>query len=379
MRKRNQLIILAMVTVLLSMSVYPAMSFDRITEEGKEQKECSYCHTCDAPTSKEPCLSHDFCNRNSQLHSLDVIPETSILVLDVLENVYESVEFNHEKHASMSDMSGGCTNCHHYAPPTNKYPDCSECHLPEGLVGKIEPGLKAAYHKQCMGCHNEWDNDTHCEFCHRKKEGGMSEEQLSQMPYIAHEAPLQVKDLIIMDKNHDDDGNQIPFHHRNHVELYDRNCSTCHQNETCSNCHIHNAGEVHTLNIQTVDEKHDICFKCHSSEESDCKLCHGRDPADLFDHASTGWPIKSFHSKLQCKDCHHDSGKYQANDPRCITCHFGGFPETFDHSTTGVVFNEDHEDNDCIDCHINGLGTVATCEECHDDNRKWDPKKGFEE
>jgi len=305
------------------------------------------------------------------------IPLEKIIVLDILEKVYDPVYFDHGSHAAMSEMSGGCENCHHYAPPRKEYPSCAECHLPEGLVGKIEPSLKAAYHQQCMACHKEWDNDTHCEFCHRKKEGGLSEDVLSKLPYAAHEKPLEVKDLIIFETDYDD-GDKVPFHHKNHVDLYDRNCGTCHIDESCSSCHVH-GGESHTLGVQMMDEKHDMCYTCHSDADEDCELCHGRDPDDLFDHGTTGWPLEIYHEGNQCHDCHHDPGKYQANDPRCVTCHFEGFPADFDHSVTGVVFDEDHEDNDCGDCHVDGLGTTASCDECHDDERKWDPKTGFVE
>jgi DnaJ-class molecular chaperone len=124
---------------------------------------------------------------------------------------------------------------------------------------------------------------------------------------------------------------------------------------------------------------HEVCYTCHSDADEDCELCHGRDPEDLFDHATTGWALEVYHQGNQCSDCHHDPGKYKANDPRCVTCHYDGFPTDFDHSVTGVEFDEEHSDLDCSDCHINGLGTTAVCEECHDDNRKWDPKRGFSE
>lgn len=370
-----------LLAVILCTGMYSsAMAFDKKATKDADQHDCAFCHTCDVPTAKDPCLSRDFCTRHIQYNETKAIPVQKIIVLDVLEKVYDPVYFDHESHASMSEMSGGCENCHHYAPPNQGFPSCAECHLPEGLMGKIEPSLKAAYHEQCMACHNEWDNETHCEFCHRKKVGGLTDEELAELPFIAHDDPLEVKDLIIFETGYDDD-DKVPFHHKNHVDLYSRNCGTCHIDESCSSCHVH-PGETHVLGVQMLneaDEMHDVCYTCHSDADEDCELCHGRDPDDLFSHDETGWPLEVYHQGNQCSDCHHDPGKYQSQDPRCVTCHFDGFPTDFDHIVTGVEFDEEHGDLDCSDCHVNGLGTHASCEECHDDGREWDAKKGFTE
>jgi len=297
------------------------------------------------------------------------LPGQQIMVMDELEKVYDPVYFNHERHAQMSAMSNGCVECHHFMPPSAGHPACKECHVADNLHSKIEPGLKAAYHRQCMGCHTEWDTETHCEFCHRKKEGGMTDAEMAKLPFSGHAPPLEVKDLIIFETGYDD-GDKVPFHHTNHVELYDRDCSICHKDETCASCHVHGT-ESHPLGLISDIDLHDTCYQCHE-EEKGCDQCHGRNKNDLFDHTEVGWELQPYHKVLQCNDCHHTRGKYTANDPRCQTCHFEGWDEKhFNHGVTGVVLDEVHADADCMDCHVRGVGTPSTCDECHDDGRKW--------
>ena len=69
-------------------------------------------------------------------------------------DLYGPVRFMHMKHASVIN---DCTECHHYkpdAPDASETTKCSACHqdafnpeFPERL------GLKAAYHQQCIECH----------------------------------------------------------------------------------------------------------------------------------------------------------------------------------------------------------------------------------
>jgi hypothetical protein len=363
------------VTVLLLLLAAPAAAQDEHIPAAAGNTACSICHTCDFPTSEDLCLNKHFCLRSHRKASQVGLPDHDLMVLDELEKVYDPVYFDHDAHAQMSEMSGGCENCHHFIPPSSNHPACKECHLPEGRRGKVQPDLKAAYHRQCLDCHTEWDTESHCEFCHRKKDGGISDAELAVLPHRVHRAPLEVMDLITFETDYDE-GDRVPFHHLNHVEKYNRDCSVCHQDESCSSCHVHGT-ESHPLGLISDVDLHDTCYQCHD-EENGCEQCHGRNPNDLFDHASTGWELQPYHKVLQCADCHHDPGKYHANDPRCVTCHFDGWDEAhFNHAVTGVVLDSVHGELDCADCHIGGIGSHSSCESCHDDGREWHRQASF--
>ena len=67
-----------------------------------------------------------------------------------------------------------CQGCHHNSPVSRKPPKCGNCHGEPFYPRKLSmPGLKAAYHQQCMGCHREMGLEkpaaTACAACHQEK------------------------------------------------------------------------------------------------------------------------------------------------------------------------------------------------------------------
>jgi len=67
-----------------------------------------------------------------------------------------------------------CQGCHHNSPASTKPPKCISCHgKPFDERDPMKPGLMAAYHVQCMGCHKDMGIErpvaTNCTACHRAK------------------------------------------------------------------------------------------------------------------------------------------------------------------------------------------------------------------
>lgn len=91
--------------------------------------------------------------------------------VNTFEDSYGPVRFMHSRHAA--DIHGDCATCHHYRPADPEASEtvaCKACHQeafdPE-KQGRI--GLKAAYHQQCMGCHEDMDQGpVACDGCHAK-------------------------------------------------------------------------------------------------------------------------------------------------------------------------------------------------------------------
>ncbi|MBU1247464.1 MAG: cytochrome c family protein, partial [Proteobacteria bacterium] len=101
------------------------------------------------------------------VYTNDDIPET--VKVGSIAKEYEAAEFPHRKvvlkimegmkddSLAASFHSGDvsmCQGCHHNSPKALKPPRCSNCHgspFVESAPGR--PGLKAAYHGQCIGCH----------------------------------------------------------------------------------------------------------------------------------------------------------------------------------------------------------------------------------
>ncbi len=124
-------------------------------------------------------------------------PET--VELDSLAQYYGPVTFDHAMHA---DLAESCADCHHHTTgtePTNA--TCARCHTESDEASAIackdchseqpfsaaslkeiennpqlyhtgKPGLKGAYHQNCLGCHESMGGPTGCQDCHTRNEEG---------------------------------------------------------------------------------------------------------------------------------------------------------------------------------------------------------------
>ncbi len=109
--------------------------------------------------------------------------------IDILSEEYEGSNFTHARHYSSllkrigddklakafhADPYALCAACHHESPASMTPPKCVSCHSPTIDPASPErPNLKAAYHLQCMGCHDAMDvsrpKNTSCTTCHKLK------------------------------------------------------------------------------------------------------------------------------------------------------------------------------------------------------------------
>ncbi len=340
--------------------------------------DCALCHSCDNPTKEDPCLK--MCPRSHPqvVESKDLGPDT--VILDELENLYVPVRFDHKMHAKMSGISDGCVQCHHYQETDTRIQSCKECHPVDVVHEDLkQPGLKGAYHRQCLACHTEWDNDTACAVCHEKKAEGKLHGTATAVNIHRKYEPVPMNELITYETEVD----IVPFHHKRHADVYTKDCSICHKQQSCTQCHTHNgnnasvmATELHPMgDIEEID-LHDTCFQCH--EDDDCEKCHGQEPDYVFTHKETGWPLAPYHTALHCQDCHGYMVKLSKLQSECSACHKPEWePDDFDHKITGVELDELHSEAACANCHVEGMGKPATCSECHDDGRVFDKSVGF--
>jgi hypothetical protein len=91
-------------------------------------------------------------------------------IIEKTEDHYGPVRFMHAKHAAVTK---DCALCHHYRPldeAASETVRCSACHQePFNQDHPERLGLKAAYHQQCMTCHQEMNQGPiDCAGCHRK-------------------------------------------------------------------------------------------------------------------------------------------------------------------------------------------------------------------
>jgi hypothetical protein len=331
---------------------------------------CKTCHTCDVPTKQNPCLVA--CPRDEMITVNQTAEEgPDVVKIDNLVNKYLPVTFSHKVHAQMSEMSGGCANCHHYNT-TSPILACSDCHSIERKREDIsKPDLQAAYHRQCIDCHKEWSHSTDCNSCHLPKGTDIAQKDLSSEVSTQEDHP-EVKEpkKLIYETNYNK-GKIVTFFHNEHTKLFGVECVSCHKNDNCTRCHD-------TKNIQTVSsnlpekitkpvsQHHQPCFKCHANDE--CTKCHLDKPAGPFNHKiSTGWALNRFHENLECAKCHGSTNKFTKMDNNCTSCHKNFIAGSFNHEKTGLKLDEMHGEFDCSDCHIENFSNKPDCSNCHDD------------
>ena len=115
------------------------------------------------------------------------VPEK--VIIDVMKKEYEAAELPHRKVVDTlmarlnkdtlgkyfhKDKYTMCQGCHHNSPMSAAPPKCATCHsLAPKKATDGRPGLKGAYHGQCIGCHDKMGIKkpaaTACAECHKKK------------------------------------------------------------------------------------------------------------------------------------------------------------------------------------------------------------------
>ena len=163
----------------------------------QDPSACQACHMADVTrvaesiqyTEEKDLAAMMLDSRNPVAHTFadSDIPEN--VEIKTLMNQYGPVKLPHRK--IVQTLSGNikdnrlaryfhrdqnmlCQGCHHHSPAAKKPPGCASCHgRPFDERDLSKPGLMAAYHRQCMECHEAMGIEkpvaTNCVACHQKK------------------------------------------------------------------------------------------------------------------------------------------------------------------------------------------------------------------
>lgn len=341
-----------------------------------DEPPCTSCHVCENPTEKYLCLRP--CPGKSSAaidRAMSLKRGPDLVYLDELENLYLPVPFDHKGHAEMTKMTDGCAVCHHYTPEGLAHPECKYCHEVSPAQDDMrKPHLKAAYHRQCMGCHREWSHETACGVCHPPKARGGDRSAGNRRPTKADivgsmHPPIPEPDTEIYEPSSKPvPGAKIIFRHKEHIHRFGLKCVDCHREDNCLRCH--EKVEEGQQRAKSHVEHHRPCSKCHDADNKDaCDRCHwkeGEPKPKPFDHADTGWPLSRHHAEISCRAC-HSQVPFVKQSTECDTCHSAWQPGTFDHAVAGLVLDENHAELACADCHRQrDFAATPTCDECHD-------------
>ncbi|TAL69878.1 MAG: hypothetical protein EPN82_04470 [Bacteroidetes bacterium] len=369
-----------------------SVSKAKTTKTGKEKSNqqkmmkklytnCKTCHTYEYPTKSDPALVN--CPRSKMISVFHRPEEGPIIVkMNDIYGKYGPVIFSHRIHSEMSEMSGGCNGCHHYNT-TGPVLKCKKCHAEERKREDLsKPDLNAAYHRQCINCHRQWNRNVNCDGCHKLKEND-SEQKIAilvnavsnaQHPEIPH------PEKVVYETKYNK-GKFVTFFHDEHNKIFGIQCIECHRDENCIRCHdINRLKKGNNISFQqkkihkTIDEHHKPCVACHQKQS--CDKCHKSNIMDRFNHTITaGWALKHYHQTISCNKCH--GGKIGKVNRNCSSCHKKWELGNFNHSVTGIILNENHKEIDCESCHENKNYSVKpVCNSCHDDKNYPKDKPG---
>jgi hypothetical protein len=190
------------------------------TKQTLERRECagchnivkparaeSYCNTCHnapgltkadmldgidgkLPDKRMAELAADTLKSRKNPVQLQPVDGPYKVMIGDLAHGYKPSMFAHRRHVSSimervedSDLAQAfhnqpatlCSTCHHNSPLKGSPPKCGSCHAPRiDYENPERPHLKAAYHLQCMSCHQGMQVarplNTSCVTCHKKNE-----------------------------------------------------------------------------------------------------------------------------------------------------------------------------------------------------------------
>ena len=190
-------------------------------ETQKKKEECAVCHgsmvkgpsdsSCDtchigplSPDMKEVMLADNMTPVRMVREPDSVIPASTLLEdvpetfdIDVIQDELDPVEFPHtEIIYKMNNVIGNdklanvfhgddpvvCAACHHHSPLGEKPPTCAKCHAdPFDPREPNKPGIRAAFHIQCIECHRdmqdmegiELPDYRDCAGCHKDEDAAL--------------------------------------------------------------------------------------------------------------------------------------------------------------------------------------------------------------
>jgi hypothetical protein len=154
-----------------------------------QKKQCAGCHQFIAAGPKDAsCVA---CHKDPKAAPAPApkLPNPDTVEIGSISKQYAAVSFNHSAHvdylkdAAKGELAKGfhaqdtllCQGCHHNTPAGVTPPKCGTCHGKANTPtdDPKRPGLMAAYHIQCIQCHQAMGVEpvkaTDCKGCHAPK------------------------------------------------------------------------------------------------------------------------------------------------------------------------------------------------------------------
>ena len=274
-------------------------------------------------------------------------------------DLYGPVRFMHMKHAA---VVGDCTECHHRRPADPRGSEtarCSACHQePFNPTTPERLGLKAAYHQQCMGCHQERNQGpTDCTGCHARNVP--NHKDLVKLPENPEPSAVTRECLRCHDAQAEDmlksahwlwkgpsphtEGHEKHIHLGKATNTINNFCIALPSNwPRCTSCHAGYGWKDGTFDFS--DKTNIDCLVCHDTSEKYAKVPTG---------AGMPYPV------INLKEVAESVGKPSRRT--CGDCHFqGGGGDAAKHGDmNGILYYPTR------DCDVQMGGMDFQCQDCH--------------
>lgn len=393
---------LAVVMILTFVGFYSAIHYEAI--------EASERYTADdvqRVTTSGPRRPRIESSQESLSFSMERMPTLLVLNSSFANkgtNDYEPVRFMHSAHAHHTD--GDCTKCHHRVQRQDGdrvgrtiesvdmasfHPSsCIACHqYANEADAPTRPGIKGAYHQQCIGCHEKSalkTAPTDCQSCHHRFVP--SHDQLIDI--VGHPDPRTVTLHCL--ECHPESGTEVlkTSHWRWQGASPDAKGKE----------HAQTLGKLSTINSYCISVASNMerCTQCHigygkftnsadfeDAGRIDCLVCHDKTGTYKKSAANSGMPEATVDLGHVARNVGRPTRK------NCGACHFfGGGGANVKHGDLEPALVDPSDDMDvhmgrydllCQDCHTtskheiagkaSGLPTSTSrlkCEQCHGDH-----------
>jgi len=291
--------------------------------------ECKACHKPKVKFREAPSSCYS-CHKKDDKHKGRV---GELCAECHTENAWKTIRFDHDKTRYKLRNKHGevpCKDCH----ANDRYKDtpmnCYSCH-------KKDDKHKGQEGSNCEDCHTDrsWKNAT---FDHNK----------SRFPLVGKHAPVECKKCHLTPafKDAPMDCNSCHKKDDKHNGTYGDKCETCHGTSDWKAIVFDH--ELHTTYLLRGRHITTTCESCHTKPlytnktPPDCHACHTKDDKHkrrfsercerchterawtilLFEHdRDTTYPLKGYHRKTKCADCHTGLLYTDKTPTTCHACH----------------------------------------------------------
>jgi octaheme c-type cytochrome (tetrathionate reductase family) len=329
-------------------------------------------------------------------------------------DLYEPVRFMHNKHMQ---ITGDCVTCHHYRPDAenaNELVRCSACHQ-AAFNAKVpeRPGLKAAYHLRCSGCHEEMkQGPVNCTGCHKKKVPDHSKlvnlssnpkpHEVTQECLRCHQSAadglLTSAHWLWRGSSSNTQGHENEISNGKATNTMNNFCIALANNwPRCTSCHVGYGWKDDTFDFSDTSKMD--CLVCHDTTNTykktpkdagmpgpnvdlvkvaknvgkpgrqTCGDCHfeggGGDAVKHADMNSTlYYPNRNCDVHMggydfQCQECHSTQNHHIRGRSTSLPVAEGGFTCEACHT------DKPHNENELLDFHLNKHTQSIACNTCH--------------